>query len=201
MNMRYIYKDTCRKSSIIIIFVFLLLFSACVSQPTEITETTEAAPEVPLPAPKPEEVKVPVPEVRPPAGTGLNAPQFRGLPREVNEYLTVLAEAFRKKDREFLVSQGEIQYEKEFRFRYDDESYLALLYRIGPYSDESGWKSPVLPKIDAATIRAIEYTGWEEKGPMLSIKGRLHLEKGTPLPCEIILVWRLPEPKILGAHP
>ena len=182
------------------VLLCILFFISCVSQAPEIEES-------PLPAAPPKaEEKAPAGAPRLPPENSLNSPRFRGLPDEAKDYLETLAEAFRKKDREFLVSQGEIQYENDLRFNYDEESYLAMLYRIGPYSEDSEWMppkaaGPALPVLKVSAIRAIEYTGWEEKGPILEIKGRIYLENEEPLPCEIMLFWRLLEPKILGARP
>ena len=136
-----------------------------------------------------------------PSGNGLGSSRFRDLPPEAKEYLETLAGAFRKRDKGFLISQGEAQYERELRSRYDEGTYLALLYRIGPYSEDMEWKSPAPVQLDTSTVQAIEYSGWEEKGPMLEIKGRLYFVNSVHLPCAIMLVWRLPEPRILGEWP
>ena len=141
------------------------------------------------------------PAERIPAGDGLDTPQFLSLPGPAKDYLETLAGAFRKKDKDFLISQGESQYEKELRSRYDEQTYLALLYRLGPYSEDLPWSPPQPPLLDTAKILAIEYTEWEEIGPMLQIKGRIFLENDQPNPCEIMLVWRLDKPKILGRWP
>jgi len=176
------------------------LFGACASQMQAAGETypSEALP--------PEEGETPPEGAALPAGDGLDSGSFRDLPPEAREYLKILAGAFRNRDREFLISQGESQYEKELRFRLDEESYLASLYRAGPYSEDSEWMlprafGPASPRLDLSAVRAIEYTDWEERGPMLEIRGRLYLQDGGPLPFEIVLVWRLPEPKILGWRP
>jgi len=173
----------------------LLLFAACVSQPP-------GDKKAPAKVPSPETAKITDRAV----GDGLDTPRFRNLPPEAQDYLKTLATAFRKKDREFLVSQGEAQYEKELRFTLDEETYLAMLYRIGPYSEDLPWESPRnnganLPRLDVSVIRGIEYTGWEESGPMLEIKGRLYIRDSEPIPCTLILIWRLTEPKILGERP
>ena len=177
------------------ILALACLFASCVSQQTHEKETVPAA------APAAEIKKTPSPTERLPSGNELDSPQFRNLPPEAKDYLETLAEAFQKKDKEFLVSQGESQYEKELRSRLDEETYLALLYRIGPYSEDSPWKPPTPQRLNASLIRAIEYTEWGENGPMLDIYGRLYLSNGDSLPCRIVLVWRLPEPKILGERP
>ena len=138
-----------------------------------------------------------------PAGNGLESAKFNKLPPEAKEYLQTLAEAFNKKDRVFLLNQGEAQFEKELRNKLDEESYLALLYRIGPYSEDSEWTAPKISgtspaRLNPDTVRDIEYTHWEEKGPLLEITGRLYVNKSDPIPCRIVLAWRLLEPKIQG---
>ena len=131
----------------------------------------------------------------------LDGPLFRNLPTEAMAYLKLLSEAFRNKDRDFLISQGEVQYDSELRNRLEEGVYLALLYRMGPYSEDSAWTPALSPLLDPAKVRGIEYTGWEEVGPMIKISARLHLEDGDPTPCTIMLIWRLVEPKILGQWP
>jgi hypothetical protein len=131
----------------------------------------------------------------------LETPAFKAFPPEAGDYLKTLAEAFRKKDRAFLLSQGETSYEAELRPRYDEESYLAMLYRAGAYAEDDPWSAPALPLLNCEDVAGIEYTAWFEESPMLRIQGRLHLLNGDPIPCEIMLIWRLKEPKIVGIYP
>jgi hypothetical protein len=123
------------------------------------------------------------------------------LPPEARSYLSALAGAFRGRDRDFLLSQGETQFEAEVRPGYDEESYLALLYRIGPYGEDGLWDSTSIPRLVPDEILGIEYLDWKELGPLLEIRGRLIRREGTPLPCLIMLAWRLREPKIQGRFP
>ena len=181
----------------------LVLVLCMLASCTALTPRTPAEPEpvtetAPVAAATPERAQ---PAVRPPTPDGLGTPGFRNLPSEAMDYLRILSQAFRNKDREFLVSQGETQYEIELRSRLEEDVYMALLYRIGPLGGDSAWTSPVLPRLNPAEVRSIEFTGWEEAGPMLNISARLHMEDGSRLPSEIILVWRLIEPKILGLWP
>ena len=171
------------------------IFASCVSQ----IPHDKAA--MPVTASPQAAKKVPIPAESLPSGDGLDAPQFSSLPPEARDYLTVLAEAFRRQDKEFLISQGEAQYEQDLRSLYDEETYLALLYRAGPYSEDSEWKSAALARLEYTQVKAIEYLAWEERGPILDIKGRLYFQDGSSQPCGIMLVWRLPEPKILGERP
>jgi hypothetical protein len=131
----------------------------------------------------------------------LGKPIFKGLPQEVREYLETLSKAFKEKDLDYLISQGEISYENETRLRYDEETYLAMLYRIGPYTEDSPFRDMKLPRLEYKEIAGIEYTAWDEKGPLIEIQARLVRQKGEALPCEIMLVWKLPEPKVLGVYP
>jgi hypothetical protein len=133
--------------------------------------------------------------------SGLDSAAFRDMPAEARAYLEVLAEAFTGRDENFLLSQGEARFEAEVKPGHDKESYLALLYRTGSYAEEMPWVGTQLPRLDPAGIRRIEYTHWEENGPMLEIQGRLVTLSGGGIPCKIILIWRLREPKILGLFP
>ena len=182
-----------KRLKVLILLALISVFSACVSP------AKDPVPEL-APSMHKEESPSPV-EHRLPPGNGLDTAAFRKLPTEARDYLGVLAGAFLKKDKDFLVSQGETQYEKELRFRLDEKVYLALLYRTGPYSEDMLWKEITPPLLDVKTVRGIEYTSWEEKGPMIEIKGRIYPEKGEPVPCNIVLIWRLEEPKILGEYP
>ena len=143
--------------------------------------------------------------VKPPSESGLQEAGFKSLPTEAKEYLETLSEAFRKKDKEFLLAQGEAQFEKELRPKLEEGNYLALLYRIGPYSEDSEWKAPTTGaspiRLDVNTTEAILYTGWEEKGPLLGITGRLYTKDSGIVPCRIVLAWRLVQPKIQGVWP
>ena len=183
------------RSSYPALLALACLFWACVSQPTV---EKEAVPET-VPAPATE--KPAVQAVRLPSGNGLNSARFRDLPPEAKEYLETLAEAFRRKDKDFLISQGETHYEKELRPKYDEKAYLAMLYRYGPYSEDGPWKPITLPHLDTSLISAIEYTDWKENGPMLDINFRLYQQNGEQISCMIMLAWRLLEPKILGVWP
>jgi hypothetical protein len=133
----------------------------------------------------------------------LDSPALRGLPPEAREYLEILAEAFRRQDRDFILAQGEAHYDSSIRPYYDEGQYLAMLYRSGPYSGEGAGYSPgdgEFPQLNPGVIRGIEYLSWEEQGPLLEIRGRL-LSGADAIPCVIRLVWKLREPKIQGIYP
>jgi hypothetical protein len=136
----------------------------------------------------------------PEAGDRLDARDFDGLPPEAKVYLGTLSRAFRDQDAEFLLSQGERQFEAEVKPLYDDESYLALLYRTGSWGTDAPWMEEELPRLSPGEIRRIEYLGWEERGAVLEIRGRLVTRTGA-IPCVIMLIWRLQEPKIQGFYP
>jgi hypothetical protein len=150
-----------------------------------------------------------LPAERPPAekpeGTFAAPPHeglpWEGLPPGVRAYLTELAEAFARQDASFLLAQGEAQFEAEVRPRYDEGDYLALLYRAGPYGEDSPRSAAERIRLEVREISGVEYTGWEERGPLLEIRGRLIRRGGPPVPCVIMLVWKLWEPKILGIFP
>jgi hypothetical protein len=133
-------------------------------------------------------------------GNGLNREAFRKLLPETLDYLEALSRAFAGQDREYLLSQGEENYEAAVKPYYDEDSYLAMLYRSGDYAADSLRDSGRRPLLDPEEIRGIEYLDWEEQGPMLVIRGRLRAKTET-LPCKIVLAWRLKAPKILGLYP
>jgi hypothetical protein len=139
-------------------------------------------------------------------GRTFRAPSAEGLPWEdlppgIHAYLTELAAAFSRQDAAFLLAQGEAQFEAEIRPQYDDEDYLTLLYRAGPYGKDSPWDGADRVRLEPSEIRRVEYTGWEERGPLLEVRGRLIRRRGPPIPCVIMLVWKLWEPKVLGFFP
>jgi hypothetical protein len=133
-------------------------------------------------------------------GDGLDKTAFRKLSPETLAYLAALSRAFSSQDREYLLAQGEADYEAAVKPYYDEGSYLAMLYRSGDYAVDKPGESNRRPVLDPGEIRGIEYLDWEEQGPMLVIRGRLNGRTGT-LPCKIVLAWRLREPKILGVYP
>ncbi|GHT66064.1 hypothetical protein FACS1894110_09090 [Spirochaetia bacterium] len=135
------------------------------------------------------------------AGDHLDAPAFAALPREARTYLAAISRAFRNQDAPFLLAQGERNFENEVRPRYDDETYLAMLYRSDSYATDASWEKSQKPRLVLPDIREIEYINWEEQGPMLAIQGRFDYKDGSAVPCKIILAWRLTEPKILGVYP
>jgi hypothetical protein len=149
-------------------------------------------------APRPPETPSPALRVE----DGLETAAFDGLPPEARSYLKTLAEAFGGQKRPFLLAQGEAQFEKEVKPHYDEETYLALLYRIGPLSaEEGGPGSNTLPRLSPRDIVGIEYGSWEEEGPLLEIRARLISASAPPVPCRIMLIWRLRDPKIQGLYP
>jgi hypothetical protein len=136
-----------------------------------------------------------------PEGPSFTERPPQGLPPEARAYLESLSAAFRSGDRDFLLAQGEAHFEAEVRPFHDGESYLALLYRIDPY-DKNGFRTDTrIPRLNPEEIIRLEYAEWEEQGPLLEIRGRLVRRGGPPLPCLIMLVWKLREPKIQGRFP
>ncbi|MDR2659750.1 MAG: hypothetical protein LBC27_07165 [Spirochaetaceae bacterium] len=121
------------------------------------------------------------------------------LPDYVSEYLLGISAAFAAHDSVFLLAQGEAGYEKDVRPFVNDDEYLALLYRAGAYAEDAEWSSPF--SVDIDNVSFIDYTDWREHGPVLEIDGIMQMKKGPPLSFSIILLWRLPQPKILGIYP
>ncbi|QQO08382.1 hypothetical protein [Breznakiella homolactica] len=132
---------------------------------------------------------------------GLNTAAFRSIPAEAGAYLSLLSRAFSQRDGDFLMAQGEPLFEKQVRPDYDEDEYLAMLYRIGPYAAESPDAPDRLPRLTVRNIRGIRYTAWDEVDFMLEISGRIVFTDGADTPCRIMLLWHLPEPKILGCFP
>jgi hypothetical protein len=154
--------------------------------------------------PGPEAPSFPVPRAAVGSSAGrLEDPAFAGLAPEARLYLEELAQAFSIQDQNFLVAQGEPQYEAQLRPRYDEGSYLAMLYRTGPWAQDFPVPDDpkTIPGLVPQEIQGIEYVSWEEQGPMLEIQGRLITTKGKAIPCLIVFNPRLREPRILGVYP
>jgi hypothetical protein len=134
-------------------------------------------------------------------GTGLEASIFADLPEGVRAYLERLAQAVREHDAKFLLAQGEPNYARRLRPQLDDETYLALLYRVGPYAVERPTDSERPLRLSAAKLRAIRYTGWDDRGPVVEVRGVLALDGEAPLPCRISVLWKLSEPRLIGQEP
>lgn len=134
-------------------------------------------------------------------GTGLEAAVFADLPEGVRSYLERLAKAVREHDSKFLLDQGEPNYAKRLRLEVDDETYLALLYRVGPYAVERPSDDERPPRLPASKLRSIRYTGWDDLGPVVEVRGVLALDGEAPLPCRISVLWKLSEPRLIGQEP
>jgi hypothetical protein len=167
-----------------------LLAAGCTGLKRE-PASAPAVPPAPEAPPQP-----PVPKTEQPGG-----PVLQGLPPEARRYLDELARAFAAQDTAFLIAQGERQYEEELRPQWDEESYLAMLYRYGDWAREQNRNPDPIPRLDPREIRDIEFLGWKEQGPLLEIQGRLITTGGADIPCSIVFNPRLKEPKILGLYP
>jgi hypothetical protein len=128
------------------------------------------------------------------------APLWERMPPEARAYLAELVRAFARQDTAFLLAQGEPQFEAAVRPYYDEENYLAMLYRTGPYGETSPPDSTGKNRLKPGEIRGIEYTDWEEQGPILKVRGCL-ITGAAKIPCAIFFNPRLRAPKILGAYP
>jgi len=132
---------------------------------------------------------------------GLSDPAFAALTPEVLRYLEDLLNAFHSQDRAYLLNQAEPYYRQTFANLYPEDEYLAMLYRIGSYSSDSGIGEIKKPLLDLNEVRGITYTGWDELGPVLEIRGTILLKNGKIEPCRLILLWRLGDIKIKGFEP
>jgi hypothetical protein len=145
--------------------------------------------------------KKPIPEA-PPASiereSGLDQRIFSNLSIETRDYLGSLARAFKKHDTDYLVKQGEEHYARKIQGRYSEEEYLALLFRAGPYAKESPFGPETMVRLDVHSVIGIRFTGLEDRGPVLDVRGSLKKKDGTELPFRILVLWKLREPKILG---
>jgi hypothetical protein len=130
--------------------------------------------------------------------SGLDQGIFSNLSTDTRDYLVSLARAFKEEDRNYLIHQGEEQYAHRIQGRYSEEEYLALLFRVGPYSKESPFGPETTVRLDVHTVMGLRFTGWEDRGPVLEFRGTLKKKDGTELPCRILVLWKLREPKILG---
>jgi len=117
------------------------------------------------------------------------------------DYLKRIADAVRIKDTEFLLSQGESWYEERHRPNLDSSSYLAYLYRLGPFSKDSPADPDALPLVLPSQIRAVRFTAWDSRGPVLEVRGAFALTDGKTIPFTIDLLWKLDPPRIIGMEP
>ena len=67
---------------------------------------------------------------------------LRGLPAGIRAYLLKIEAAFAAHDADFLLAQGEDEYERAARNRVGYGEYLAMLYRAGRYADDAVWGAP-----------------------------------------------------------
>jgi hypothetical protein len=136
--------------------------------------------------------------------SGDDALSFATLPPEIRSYLADLSAAFKNHDSTFLEDQGETHYAKDLFNKYSREQYLAMLYRAGPYARDSTWEIPPY-KLDIKNIRRVKWIDFSEKGPVLEVNGVIllaaHEMDATEIPCRLMLLWRLKEPKIIGTYP
>lgn len=187
-----------RKKSVFAVIVFfsvmLVIFSSCTSLDVESGTSVDVEPGSITDIPP--ETSSPPLEYR----DTLDDPVFTALPPEVKTYLQALSSAFKNHDEDFLLAQGEAMFEKMVRPFYDDDEYFTMLYRVGA----NAWDAPVpaaSPKIAVSDVHHIEYTGWENGDPVMEIRGRLFYQDTQFIPCQIMLDWKLDEPKIIGLYP
>ncbi|GMO37399.1 MAG: hypothetical protein Ta2F_13630 [Termitinemataceae bacterium] len=125
---------------------------------------------------------------------------FSALPPEIQKYLNGLRTAFKEHNNDYLNKQGELFYEMDVKPKFTTAQYIAMLYRIGPYAKDSTWQIPAF-FLDLNKVRSLEWIDFSEQGPVLNVNAKLILYSGDPLPCRIMLMWRLKEPKVIGTYP
>ncbi|MDR2491785.1 MAG: hypothetical protein LBD20_10335 [Spirochaetaceae bacterium] len=137
--------------------------------------------------------------LKPALGTddGLDAPRFNTLDAETKTYLKNIAAAWRRGDTAFLLSQGESRYQSEKRFGISEARYLALLYRAGPYANDSGWDYGAYD-LNPDGVLSLRFLDYHDEGPVRIFDCRFTLKSGEHIPAKICLLWRLPAMKILG---
>lgn len=133
--------------------------------------------------------------------SGLSDPAFKKLNKQVLAYLESLADAFYTRDTEWLLAQAESFYQKTYQGLYPTDEYLAMLYRVGAYSTETPNSLVQEPSLNIKKVVGITYTGWEELGPVLEVRGTILFANGKNETCRIILLWRLGDIKIKGFEP
>lgn len=132
---------------------------------------------------------------------GLRNEAFAGIDDVLASYLRSIGEAVRSHDGAFLEAQGEPSWEAEYRSFYGTGRYLALLYRIGPYSAENPVAEGAPPNLDVAALRGMEYQALTDRGIVMEVRGRFFLSGGATLPFSLYVLARLDPPKLLGAEP
>lgn len=133
--------------------------------------------------------------------TGLKDPAFKQLKPEVLIYLEKLADAFSARDKDYILAQAEPYYHQTYSKLYETSEYLAMLYRIGPYSTESGYGETRKPVLNINDMLGITYTGWDELGPVIEVRGKIIFKSGKTETCRLILIWRAGDIKIKGFEP
>ncbi|WP_304225093.1 hypothetical protein [Gracilinema caldarium] len=133
--------------------------------------------------------------------TGLKDPAFKKLKPEVLVYLEKLGDAFSARDKDYILAQAEPYYRQTYSKLYETGEYLAMLYRIGPYSTESGYGETKRPILNLNDILGITYTGWDELGPVIEVRAKILFKNGKSEPCRLILIWRAGDIKIKGFEP
>ena len=153
------------------------------------------------PSASPGPIASPSPPIEKRPGAELAGPTFRQLPPGSREYLESIADAVAAGNTAFLLTQGERDYAQRIRPAVDPGEYAALLYRVDAYSADSPAISEKKPRADLGRARKLSFTGWEENGPVLEVRGRLEFKDGTVQPCALFVLWKLSPPRILGREP
>jgi hypothetical protein len=184
--MNSLYQNILRKS---ITIIGILVVLSCVTAPGEKEHQNSGY-----------KASKPVPHQKP-IDSGLSNPRFKNIPPEAASYLKTLAQAFSAQNIEFIIHQGEPDYERRVKNCFSQVEYLALLYRIGPFAKDSSTDTGKLPVLNIQKVAGISFTDWEEQGPAIIVQGHIINTDGNTLPCCLVILWRFPQPCLLGYEP
>jgi hypothetical protein len=143
-----------------------------------------------------------VPAAKPAASAKAAVPTLpAGLDLSVRRYLENLVAAVRRGDGAYLAAQAEPNYAQRLASAWDRPSYLALLYRVGPYAADAPDAPDKPPRIDPLDLVDLKLDGFESYGPVIELSGRFVLRSGREIPCRITLLYRLDPPRVIGFEP
>ena len=132
--------------------------------------------------------------------SGLETAVFRRLPAEVTGYLADIAAAFSRRDKPFLLSQGEAAFTAWSAAALEsDDEILGHLFRTGSLAEDEPAASPHdEPRLAVHNVQGITYLGWAERGPFIEVRAHIVITGGGTIPARLLVIWKLAEPKLQG---